>query len=336
MTKKLLTQRWTWMAAVLLVAALVLAMAWRESAASSKSGKGWLGVSVEELTPSLRKKMKLGEQTGLLVTNVVENSPAEDAGFREEDVIVEFDGNKVEEANAFTRLVRDAGAEKKVTVILMRDGERKTMEVILGKRRTSQSYSYSFGSGSAPGVFAFSGRPRLGVQVHELDESLATYFKVQPREGVLILEVNEDSPAEKAGLKSGDVITKIGEEKIRDAEDLIEALAEYEDGDKVSLAYVRQGKSATLEIEIEDSHPRARFGLPRHGSMGLNHLRWDDAEDPLIIRRIEPRIHELQDVIRNEVDANMRREIDANVRREIETNMRRAFDEVRLRRAWTL
>lgn len=329
MSKKLLTQRWAWMTAVALVSALVLGVAWRESAASSKSGRGWLGVSVEELTPSLRKKMKLGTQSGLLVTNVVENSPADDAGFREEDVIVEFDGQKVDEAEAFTNLVRDAGAEKKVTVVLMRDGERKTMEVILGKRRASQGYGYSFGSGSAPNVFAFSGRPRLGVQVHELDESLAAYFKVQPREGVLVLEVNEDSPAEKAGLKSGDVITKIDEEKIRDAEDLIETLAEYEDGDKVALAYVRQGKSASLEIAIEDSHPRVRMWSPHGRSMGLNDWKWNEDGDPnVIMRRVEPRIHELQDVIRNEVDAN--------VRREIEANMRRALDEVRLRREWTL
>ena len=325
MIKKLLKQRWAGMAGVLLLSAVILGAAWRESAASSKSGKGWLGVSVEELTPSLRKKLKLGEQTGLLVTNVVENSPADDAGFREEDVIVEFDGKKVEEAEVFTRLVRDAGAEKKVTIVLLREGERKNMEVILGKRRTSQGYSYSFG-GTPPHVFTLSGRPRLGVQVHELDESLAAYFKVQPREGVLVLEVNEDSPAEKAGFKSGDVITKVGEEKIRDAEDLVEALAEYEDGDKIALAYVRQGKSATVEIEIEAAQPRTRFWSPRHESMGRNDLHWSDPE--VLIRRVEPRIHELQDVIRDEVDAN--------VHREIETNMRRALDEVRLRRDWTL
>jgi serine protease Do len=310
------------------MSALIVGWAWRESAASEKTGKGWLGVSVEELTPSLRKKLKLGEQTGLRVTHVVPNSPADDAGFREDDVIVEFDGKKVEEANEFTRLVRNAGADKKVAVVLVREGERKNMEVILGKRRSpGQAYAYAFGD--APHAFALSNRPRLGVQVHELNESLAAYFKVQPREGVLILEVNEDSPAENAGLKSGDVITKVGEEKIRDAEDLIEALAEYEEGDKVAVAYVRQGKSATVEIEMEEGRTRTRFWSPRHEGMGLHELQWHEGEEPeATIRKIEPRIHRLEDMIRNEVDAD--------VRREIEVNVRRALDEARLRREWSL
>ena len=326
MAKNLLTRRWVWMTAVLAMSALIVGWAWHESAAGEKTGKGWLGVSVEELTPSLRKKMKLGEQTGLLVTNVVENSPADDAGFREDDVILEFDGKKVEEAEAFTRLVRDAGEDKKVTVALVREGERKNMEVILGKRR-SASHGYAYGFGHAPGVFAFSGRPRLGVQVHELDESLAAYFKVQPREGVLILEVNEDSPAEKAGFKSGDVITKVGEEKIRDAEDLIEALGEYEGGDKITVAYVRQGKSATIEIEEERS--RSFFRTPGHNGMGMNDLRWNDEDDArVIIRQIEPRVLHLQDIIRNNVDTK--------VRQEIEANMRRVRDGVRVRGEWTL
>ncbi len=328
MAKKLLTNRWAWRATVLVMSALALGWAWRESAAGEKTGKGWLGVSVEELTPSLRKKMKLGEQTGLRVTNVVENSPADDAGFREEDVIVEFDGKKVEEAGVFSRMVREAGADKKVIVVLVREGERKNMEVMLGKRRSS-SQAYAYGFGHAPGAFAFSGRPRLGVQVHEMDESLAAYFKVPPREGVLILEVNEDSPAEKAGFKSGDVITKVGEEKIRAAEDLIEALAEYEEGDKVAIAYVRQGKSATVEIELEEEHSRTRFWAPRHEGMGRNELHWNDGEEPrVIIRKIEPRSQHLQDLIRNDVDAK--------VRHEIEANMRRALDEARIRREWTL
>lgn len=328
MAKKLLAANWAKVAIVLMIGAVALGWAGRESSASQKSGKGWLGVSVEELTPSLRKKMKLGEQTGLLVTNVVPNSPADDAGFREDDVIVEFDGKKVEEADVFTRLVRDTGAEKKVTVVLMREGERKNMEVILGKRR-SASQSYAYGFGHAPGMFAFSDRPRLGVQVHELNESLAAYFKVQPHEGVLVLEVNEDTPAEKAGLKSGDVITKVGEEKIRDAEDLIDTLREYEEGDKATIAYVRQGKSATVEIEIEESRSRSRFFSPGHGSSGLQGFHWNDDEDPrVIIRRVEPRIHELQDIIRNEVDAN--------VRHEVESNIRRAMERARLQNSWTL
>lgn len=321
MSINILKSRGAWLIVALVLGLGVLGWTALESRASDKPAKGWLGVSVEELTPSLRKKMKLGAQTGLLVTNVAENSPAEDAGIKEDDVIIQFDGKNVEEAGAFSRMVRDAGADQKVALVIMRAGERKTMEVMLGKRRSSNfGYAYNFGRGGAPGVFAFSARPRMGVQVHELDESLAAYFKVQPREGVLILEVNEDSPAEKAGFKTGDVITKVGEEKIRDAEDLIEALAEYEDGDKVNLEYVRQGKRANAEIEIEAPESFHRSWRMPHGDFGAQELRWEESEDPLIIRKIAPRI-EMREIIRDEIDAS--------VREEVEAGMRRAIDEAR-------
>ncbi|NUO83859.1 PDZ domain-containing protein [candidate division KSB1 bacterium] len=327
MSNRVFKTRWIARAATLLLGALVVGWSWRESTAGEKASKGWLGVSVQELTPSLRKKMKLGEQTGLLITNVSRNSPADDAGFREDDVIVEFDGKKVEEADAFSRMVRDAGAEKKVTVVLVREGERKNLEVILGKRR-SPSVDYAYGFGHGPGAFALSMRPQLGVQVHELDENLAAYFKVRPREGVLVLEVTEDSPAEKAGLKSGDVITKVGEEAIRDAEDLMEALGEYEEGDKIAVAYVRQGKSATVEIEAEESRSRRHIWSIPHEGMGAHELLWNDEEGTrLLLRKTEPRI-ELREIIRDDVDAK--------VRKEIEANLRRALDETRWRGERTL
>ncbi|MGH7493905.1 MAG: PDZ domain-containing protein [bacterium] len=239
---------------IMVAAGLAALWAVGDSRAAEKAAKGWLGVSVRELTPSAREQLKLGNETGLLVIDVLRDSPADDAGIKEEDVILQFDGQKVEQADDLSRLVRNAGADKKVTLIVMRAGERKTMEVMLGKRR-SPGYASAFGHGFGPGkeMTVFMNRPRLGVQVHELDEDLATYFKVEPRSGVLVLAVNEDSPAAKAGLKSGDVITKVDTEIIRDAEDLIQSLQDYEEGDQAKIEYVRQGKRETVTVEIDQS-----------------------------------------------------------------------------------
>ncbi len=119
------------------------------------------------------------------------------------------------------------------------------------------------------------GRPQLGVQVHDLNGDLAEYFKVNRDDGVLIIEVTEDSPAESAGLKAGDVITRIDDEKISSHEDLIETLEDYEDGDVTSVQFVRKGKTQKVEVELEGSdfhnlhfgsgmHERLRLHAPKH------------------------------------------------------------------------
>src|SRR5262245_42343639 len=92
---------------------LVVVWAFHDGSAVEKPGKGWLGVSVRELTPSARERLKLGNETGLLVTEVLRDSPADDAGLKADDVILQFDAQKVEQADDFSRLVRNAGADKK-------------------------------------------------------------------------------------------------------------------------------------------------------------------------------------------------------------------------------
>jgi C-terminal processing protease CtpA/Prc len=273
--------------ALLAVIGGLLFVVWRDGEAAEKSKKGWLGVSVQELTPSLRETMKVGNRSGLLITDVVENSPADDANLREEDVLLSFDGKSVEKADEFTQLVRNTPPDKKVKVKILRHGEERELEVTIGARK-SGSYARSFswgGSGQAPGFMLLGNRPRLGVQVQDLNKDLAPYFKVEEKSGVLVLSVGKDTPAEKAGLKAGDVITRVGDEKITDADDLIQALRDYEEGDKVSIEYVRQGKNATVqaEVENEDSHgfqyfmpERQKIRIPERSKIRIQ--RFDDGD----------------------------------------------------------
>lgn len=314
-----------WRVWALVAAAGLLAVAFfRDSRAGEKSNKGWLGVSVQELTPSAREKMKLGAETGLLVTDVVRDSPAEEAGIREDDVIIQFDGKKVEQAGDFSRLVRNAGADRKVVLTILRKGERKTIEVILGKRR-SPGTAWAFAHGSGPGreMAVWMNRPRLGVQVQELNENLAPYFKVEPGSGVLVLEVNEDSPAERAGLQSGDVITRIADEKVRDAEDLIDILRDYEEGDQVEIEYVRQGKSATATAEIEESgDSHYRFFAPHSRGVRV----FPHAEEAWEEALLDARPHEFDHLIQDEIRLRLDREINHNIQRELERALRATPD----------
>jgi C-terminal processing protease CtpA/Prc len=251
MLKRILSHRMTGAAAFLLIFGGLLFVTLRDGKAVEKTKKGWLGVGVQELTPSLREAMKVGDRQGLLITNVIEDSPADKANLKDEDVIVEFDGKKVEKADDFVRMVRNTAPGKKVTVKFIRAGEEKKVEVTIAERKSSrQSYRHSYSWDDGRNIMIF-GRPRLGVQVHELNKDLASYFKVEANSGVLVLEVNEDSPAEKAGLKAGDVIIKIDGEGVKDPDDLIKALDDYEEGEVATIEYVRQGKTEKAEVELE-------------------------------------------------------------------------------------
>jgi serine protease Do len=235
--------------------------------AAGASEKGWLGVSVEEMTPSMRDDYKLGARSGLLVNHVFEGSPADDAGLHEDEVILTYDGIVVDRQDEFSRLVRQTPPGKSVTISIFRDGEEKPITVEIAKRKIKVSSPAYWGGEH----YAFRlDRPRLGVQIHELSEDLAPYFKVEKNNGVLISQVTEDSPAEAAGLKAGDVIVKIDDEKISDPDDIFNALENYEAGDKVTVEYIRKGVSEKTEVELEkdgfrEFHigPRNRIGKLR-------------------------------------------------------------------------
>lgn len=297
MLKKLLTHRIVGAAAFFVIFGALLFVALRDGKAVEKSKKSWLGVSVQELTPSLRDAMKVGNRAGLLITNVVRNSPADDADLRDEDVLLSFDGKTVEKADDFVRLVRNTPPDKKVKVKILRDGEEREIEVTLEARRTAASpraFSYSW-SDDGRNITAF-GRPRLGVQVQELNKDLAPYFKVEEKGGVLVLDVTKDSPAEKAGLRAGDVITRVDGEKITDADDLISALRDYEEGDEATVEYVRQGKTAKVQAALESSgdHGFHIWGPDRNRirirSFGDDN--WRDAD--LIVPELQQRLQNLE------------------------------------------
>lgn len=254
----------------LLVAMAFLFATQSQVQAQSRSKKGWLGVGIQEMTPSMSKDYKLGTRSGLLITSVVEDSPADDAGLREDDVILTFSSKAVELSEEFSRTVRKTERGTKVSLLIMREGKEKKVEVTIGKKKRRHSFAWN-----ADNNFQFfMGRPQLGVQVHELNGDLAEYFKINEDDGVLITEVTEDSPAEAAGLKAGDVITMLDDEKISSHEDLIEALEDYEDGDVASVQFVRKGKSQNVEVELEgsDFHNSHFLGSGLHKRIRL-HLR---------------------------------------------------------------
>ena len=280
---------------------------------TAKDEQGWLGVYIEELTPSLKKELDVGSREGILISEVIEDSPADDAGLKDKDIILEFDGIPVSISQDFIDMVRETEPDKTVNLKILRRGKEQDLEVTIGKKRKPRSYYFLDDDNE---IFISTDRVCLGVEVTDLNEDLAQYFKVDANDGVLVLEVYEDSPAEKAGLKAGDIITKLDTENIKETEDLIEILDDYEDEDKITVEYVRLGKKekTTAELEEIDSPFNINLrlkGLPpvlpftddfeelyfRHPGYGkINIYEYKNGKKRLIITEEEADLDELKDL----------------------------------------
>jgi serine protease Do len=224
--------------------------------------------------------------TGAVVTGVREDSPAEKAGIKEDDVIVEFDREKVRSARQLSRLVAETVPGRQVQAVVQRDGRRVDLQVTpeAGMAWLGGAGMRQFEFGGAPG-FKFEGpvigdllekefgdhdddldtlivrpgRARLGVGIQPLTPQLAEYFGT--KDGVLVTTVEPDSPAAKAGLKAGDVITAVGETSVSSPSELSRAVRRADEGAELSIAYTRNKKSATTTAKIESpSHEKVRKG----------------------------------------------------------------------------
>ncbi|MDZ7263807.1 MAG: PDZ domain-containing protein [candidate division KSB1 bacterium] len=223
---------------------------WLQAAVEKSSAKaGYLGVVVEPLTRSQKKELKA--DFGVVITEIAEDSPADKFGLQEDDVIQSVNGTKIRRPSTLTRVIRKLapGDEAKITVV--RDGATKTISVTLGRAKKSRGFDFAMGAyGNALRMFA--GGAYLGVELFALNKDLAGYFGVKANNGVLILQVEEDSPAEKAGIKAGDVITKIDNEEVSEPADVQEILSELEEDDEVELELIRQNNKKTIKVKVEE------------------------------------------------------------------------------------
>ncbi len=241
--------RMAWMLIGTAFAAVVLAPGAR-AAAVKKQGV-YLGVSIENL--SRKDKEKTGVSFGVQVTGVKKGSPAEQAGIREGDVIQVFNGEKIRTPADLRIRVGDSKPDTTVNVQLVRNKVVTEVAVKIGRIEIESA-------DRKIRITKTEGSVWLGVKLHALGDDLAGYFKVKPDEGALILEVEKRSPAEKAGLKAGDVIVRIGKERVYKPGDVSDILQEFKPGDKADLTVVRQGREMPLLAEL-DKRENGRFHL---------------------------------------------------------------------------
>jgi len=223
---------------------------------------GWLGVEISEITPEKINELKLPRAEGVVVSDVLPNSPSAKAGLEANDVILEYDGRSVEGAIQFRRLVRETPPGRSVGLTVDRNGHDLKLTVQVGNRVGSmngqfrpvlppRAFDFRF---NMPEIFPGE-TPVLGVEAEDVTGQLGAYFHVPGGAGVLIREVSPDTPAAKAGLKAGDVITRVDGAAVKTVSDLREHLREKRGDKSVSLTIIRQGSERAVRVTLEAPAP---------------------------------------------------------------------------------
>jgi serine protease Do len=203
-----------------------------------KVERGWLGVSIQPLTQDLAKSFKRGDTAGALVSEVKEGSPADRAGLKTGDVIVELDGKKVAKATDLPGLVADMPVGRHVPIVVVRDGKDVRLDAQIAKLEDEASARQA-----EP-----EGKGQLGLSVQPLTPPVARELGLKVREGVLVRDVAEGGRAAEAGIRAGDVIVEVNRRPVRTVEDLKARLDTRAKGEPVVLLVNRDGETMYVAI----------------------------------------------------------------------------------------
>ena len=236
------------------------------------AGGTYLGVNLAELDSNRARELKLKEPQGVEITRVEEGSPAEKAGLKSGDVVMEYNGQRVEGMEQFGRLVRETPTGREVKLLISRNGATQSIAATVGTRkmRVVSGNMRDFFPGvdmpeihlpDMPQVFTTWRSPVLGVEAESIGTQLASYFGV--KEGVLVRSVVKDTAAEKAGIKAGDVITKVDGSKVVTPNELVSAVRSASSKKTFPVELVRERRETTVNVTIEDNRSERERVLPR-------------------------------------------------------------------------
>jgi serine protease Do len=203
--------------------------------------RGWLGVMVQKITPELREKLNLKDEKGALVADVTKGGPAEEAGIERGDVIVSFDGKEIREMRDLPFVVAATPVDKTVSMELIRKGKKQRFEVKIGELKEDEEAALV---AEAP--------PRLGMTVEELTPELAGNLGLAEKSGIVVVQVEDDSPAAAAGLRPGDVILEIDQSPVESLDTFNSAIEKYKQGDTILLLAKRRGATVFLTLRVSE------------------------------------------------------------------------------------
>ena len=205
-----------------------------------KARRGWLGVSIQQVTPDIAESLGLKDQTGALVGRVNEDGPADKAGIRAGDVILKFNNQDVKEMRTLPRVVAETAVGKGVPVELWRDGKMVTVQAAVGELPDDiqQASATPTAPAPKPDRVAVAG---LGAKLAPITDDLRSQFKLSAEQkGVVVTDVDSDGAAATRGLKPGDVIVEVQQQAVATPAAVAELMQRYQkQGRKTVLMLVQ-------------------------------------------------------------------------------------------------
>jgi serine protease Do len=202
-----------------------------------KVTRGWLGVSIQSVTPDIASSLGLDRSRGALVAELIKDAPAERAGIKVGDVIVEFDGAEIKDSTDLPALVARTRPGKQARVKLLRDKKEMTLPVTVDELKESEV------------VASAKEKGELGLTVQKLTPELAENLELSNAQGLVITSVEPGSPADDAGLQQGDLIVEIDRKPIREVADFRKAVGDVKKGQRLLFLVRRGGNSLFVALK---------------------------------------------------------------------------------------
>jgi serine protease Do len=212
---------------------------------TGKVVRGWLGVSIQELTPELASQFGITETKGVLVSDVMDDSPAKKAGFERADVIVEYDGKPMDSPTHLRNAVAQTPVGKKVTIKFIRDKKPRTTDLTIVEQPKSMSQNgEDEGGESATPTGVLS-----SLDVRDLTDELASRYGLKSSErGVVVVRVRPGSAAEELGVREGDIILEVNRHAVTSVKAFERIAGKLPKDQAVLLLLKRQGRTIYLTL----------------------------------------------------------------------------------------
>lgn len=207
-----------------------------------KEGKvvrGWLGVMIQEITSELKEKLGLKDDKGALVADVPAGGPADKAGIKRGDVIVSFDGKEIKTMKELPFLVASTPVGKTVFVEVIRDGKKIRLEVKIRELQEEDESTATVDEAA-----------KLGMIVQEITPDLARNFSLSEKSGLVVVQVENGSPASEAGIRAGDLILEVDRQTVKDLKDYQQKIESYKAGDAILFLIKHQGNTIFVTLKV--------------------------------------------------------------------------------------
>ena len=209
-----------------------------------KVTRGWLGVQIQDVDEGMAKALRLKERNGAIISQVIKNSPAEDAGVEEQDVIIAVGGVKVADSSNLKNLISSGRPDDKTKLTVIRDGHERNLIVTLGTRPGEKELAETFRYGEK--LFDV-----LGLRVETLKNVDGKELRADSPNGVKVVDIKKGSPAYDNNIKRGDIITEVSKSIIKNENDYKSELDAFSKGDTIMLRIIRNGSPLYVAFEIE-------------------------------------------------------------------------------------